>query len=221
MDSLVDFLLNFHGHTPYLVIVGILLLCGLGLPIPEDITLFAGGLLAYYGVTEVWAMIGVALIGVVLGDSIIFWLGAKYGRKLTKKWIFHRLLPDDRLDSVKQKFHARGNKLIFAARFMPGLRAPIFFSSGTLHLPYRVFLFYDGLAALLSVPAIIGAVYYFGDNLEQVVHYIQTAQHGILGVIVAMIVLMAAKWYISHRKMNEGVGGSQGPAQGTEGSNEA
>jgi membrane protein DedA with SNARE-associated domain len=202
MDSLVDFLLNFHGHTPYFIVVGILLLCGLGLPIPEDITLFAGGLLAYYGVTEIWMMIGAALIGVVVGDSIIFFLGHKYGRKITKKGIFHRLLPDDRLDAVKSKFHARGNKLIFAARFMPGLRAPIFFSAGTLHLPYRVFLFYDGLAALLSVPAIIGAVYYFGDHLEQVVRYIQTAQHGILGVIIVMILLMAAKWYISHRKAN-------------------
>jgi membrane protein DedA with SNARE-associated domain len=208
MDSLVDFLLNFHGYTPYFIIVGILLLCGLGLPIPEDITLFAGGLLAYYGVTEVWMMMGVALVGVVLGDSIIFLLGHKYGRKLTKKGFFHRLLPDDRLDAVKEKFHARGNKLIFAARFMPGLRAPIFFSAGTLHLPYRVFLFYDGLAALLSVPAIIGAVYYFGDHLEQVVRYIQTAQHGILGVIIGVILLMAAKWYISHRKTDVEADGS-------------
>lgn len=106
------------------------------------------------------------------------------------------------------KFHARGNKLIFAARFMPGLRAPIFFSAGTLHLPYRVFLFYDGLAALLSVPAIIGAVYYFGDHLEQVVRYIQTAQHGILGVIIVMILLMAAKWFISHRKTSAEADGS-------------
>ncbi len=204
MDSLVDFLLNFYGYTPYFVLLGILLLCGLGLPIPEDITLFAGGLLAYYGVTDVWAMMGVALFGVILGDSIIFWLGAKYGRKLTKKWIFHRLLPDDRLDAVKEKFHARGNKLIFAARFMPGLRAPIFFSAGILHLPYRVFLFYDGVAALLSVPAIIGAVYYFGDNLEQVIRYVQTAQHGILGGIVVVILLMVAKWYFSNRKSSQG-----------------
>lgn len=208
MDSLVDFLLNFHGYTPYFIVVGILLLCGLGLPIPEDITLFAGGLLAYYGVTEVWMMMGVALVGVILGDSIIFLLGHKFGRKITKKGIFHRLLPDDRLDAVKVKFHARGNKLIFAARFMPGLRAPIFFSAGTLHLPYRVFLFYDGLAALLSVPAIIGAVYYFGDHLEQVVRYIQTAQHGILGVIIVMILLMAAKWFISHRKTSAEADGS-------------
>src|SRR3954451_23738801 len=116
MEHLVDFLLNFYGPTPYFLILGILLACGLGLPIPEDITLFAAGLLAYYGVSDLYGMIAISLLGVLIGDSIIFWLGAKYGRKLTKKWFFHKLLPDDRLDAVKKRLHQRGNKLIFAAR---------------------------------------------------------------------------------------------------------
>src|SRR6185312_16263354 len=165
MDHLVDFLLNFYGPTPYFLILGILLACGLGLPVPEDITLFAAGLLCYYGLTNLWIMIAVAFLGVIFGDSIIFFLGHRVGRKLTKRWLFHKLLPDDRLTAVQHRFHQKGNKLIFAARFMPGLRAPIFFSAGTLHLPVRVFWFYDGLAALVSVPAIILAVYYFGDEL--------------------------------------------------------
>ena len=70
MDLLVDFLLNFYGPTPYLLIFGILLLCGFGLPIPEDITLFAGGLLAYYGVVDLSVMTFVAFLGVMVGDSV-------------------------------------------------------------------------------------------------------------------------------------------------------
>jgi membrane protein DedA with SNARE-associated domain len=204
MDRLVDFLLNFYGPTPYFLIVGILLLCGLGLPIPEDITLFAAGLLSYYGVTNVWLMIAIALVGVTVGDSIIYFLGYHFGRKLTKKWIFHKLLPDDRLAAVQAKFRRRGNKLIFAARFMPGLRAPIFFSAGTLHLPYRVFLFYDGGAALISVPLIIGAVYFFGDELDHVVRVIQRVEHSLLVVIIAAVLAILAKWYITHRKLSRG-----------------
>lgn len=203
MDRLVDFLLNFHGPTPYFLIFGILLLCGLGLPIPEDITLFAAGLLSYYGLTNLWVAIVVSYFGVLIGDSIVFALGAHYGRKLTKKWIFHKLLPDERLNAVRVKFHKRGNKLIFAARFMPGLRAPIFFSAGTLHLPYRIFLFYDGLAALLSVPTIVGAVYYFGDHLDHVVRVIQRIEHGIVLVIIGLILAGAGKWYITHRRLKK------------------
>jgi membrane protein DedA with SNARE-associated domain len=201
MDRLLDFLLNFHGPTPYFVIFGILLGCGIGLPLPEDIILLTAGLLAYYGLTNVWLTIVVGLLGVTLGDTLIFWLGSHYGRRITKKWFFHKLLPDDRLLAVSRRFKRRGNRLIFAARFMPGLRAPIFFSAGTLHLPYRVFLFYDGMAALLSVPLIVGAVYYFGDNLDQVVQSIQRFEHGIVLVIAALMMIMFGKWYVTHRKL--------------------
>jgi membrane protein DedA with SNARE-associated domain len=201
MDRLVDFLLNFYGPTPYFLILGILLACGVGLPIPEDITLFAAGLLCYYGLTSLPLMIGVALLGVMGGDSLIFYLGHHFGRKLTKKWLFHKLLPDDRLLAVQNKFAKRGNKLIFAARFMPGLRAPIYFSAGTLHLSPRVFWFYDGMAALISVPLIIGAVYYFGDELDKVVRVIQRIEHGIVFVLAAVVILIACKWYVTHRRL--------------------
>jgi membrane protein DedA with SNARE-associated domain len=206
MDRIIDFLLNFYGPTPYLLIFGILLICGLGLPIPEDVTLFAAGLASYYGLTNLWVMIAICFLGVILGDSIIFLLGAKYGRKLTKKWFFHKLLPDERLNAVGAQFRKRGNRLIFAARFMPGLRAPIFFSAGTLHLPYRVFLFYDGLAALLSVPAIVGAVYYFGDDLDKVVRVIQRIEHSIVFVIIGVVLTILGKWYITHRRLKKANG---------------
>lgn len=206
MESLIDFLLNFNGPAPYFMIFGILLACGLGLPIPEDITLFAAGLVAYYGLTDLTLTIVVSFAGVILGDSLIFYLGAHYGRRLTKKWFFHKLLPDERLDAVKARFHKSGNQLIFVARFMPGLRAPIYFSAGTLHLPYRVFLFYDVCAALISVPVIIGAVYVFGDQLAKVVRVIQRVEHGIFVVIAIFILAVLAKWYVTHRKLRQNEG---------------
>ena len=203
MDRIIDILLALQGPTPYFLILGILFLCGLGLPIPEDITLFAGGLSAYYGLTELWLVIAISYFGVIVGDSVIFLLGAVYGRKLTKKWLFHKLLPDERLNAVSSKFRKEGNKLIFVARFMPGLRAPIYFSAGTLHLPYRVFIFYDGVAALLSVPTIIGAVYYFGDELDRVVRVIQKVEHSIFLLIMIVVLAVCAKWYITHRRLRK------------------
>lgn len=201
MDQLVDFLLNFYGPTPYFLILGMLMLCGLGLPIPEDVTLIAAGVLCYYGMTNLGTMIGVALFGVMLGDTLVFFLGHHFGRRLTRKWLFHKLLPDDRLYAVQKKFHRRGNKLIFAARFMPGLRAPIFFSAGTLHLPFRIFWFYDGLAAMISVPLIIGAVYYFGDQVDHVVRAVRRFEHGVFFVLLVIIGTIVGKWYITHRKL--------------------
>jgi membrane protein DedA with SNARE-associated domain len=202
-QQFLDFLLQFSSSTIYFVIFGILLACGTGLPVPEDLTLIMAGIAAYYGLVSVAGAIIVAYLGVLIGDSTMYYLGAHFGRRLTKKWIFHKLLPDDRLNSVQKKFRARGNSLIFAARFMPGFRAPVFFCAGTLHLPYRVFLFYDGLAALLSVPVIIGLVVIFGDHIEKVIRVIQNAEHGILAVFVLLALVMTVHWYNGHRKLRK------------------
>jgi membrane protein DedA with SNARE-associated domain len=212
MDLIVDYLLNFYGLTPYLIIFGILLVCGLGVPIPEDVTLFAAGLIAYYGVSDLTTMIIVSLVGVMVGDSLIFFLGAKYGRRITRRGIFSKLLPASTLDAVGQKFRERGNSLLFLARFMPGLRAPVFFSAGTLHVPFRTFFFYDGSAALLSVPAIVGAVYYFGDDLDRVVRTIQRLEYSIIGAIVLVAAVLFYKWMSNRRKKRVNQAGSKKPS---------
>jgi membrane protein DedA with SNARE-associated domain len=199
MDQLVDFLFHLPGPLPYLLVFGVLIACGLGVPLPEDIILITGGLGCYYGLMDVGLTIAISMVGVLGGDSIIFFLGHKYGRALTKKWIFHKLLPDERLAEVRRRFHKRGNALIFTARFLPGLRAPIFFSAGTLHLPYRVFLLYDGLAALISVPAIVGLVYYFGDEIDWIIRQIQRVEHGIALAIACLGAAFLAKRYLKNR----------------------
>jgi membrane protein DedA with SNARE-associated domain len=200
MNAFVDLLLRLDGPMPYVFIFLILLACGLGLPMPEDIILIAGGLAAYYEVTSLWATILVSYAGVLIGDGIIFYLGYTYGPRVTKIWFFRKLLAPKTLEHMKDRLAKSGYPLIFFARFMPGLRAPIFFTAGTLHLPFRVFLFFDGLAALLSVPLIVYVVYRFGDQLERVVKVIKRVEHGIVACIVLGIVVAAGRWYVVRRK---------------------
>lgn len=189
------------GPVGYLIIFGILLACGLGIPIPEDLSLIAGGYISYKGYTNVHIMFVVSMIGVLLGDSIIFWLGKNYGPRLAKKWFFKKILSPQRLALVSQKLQKQGSKIIFAARFMPGFRAPVYFSAGTLGYSYKVFLFYDGLAAILSVPAIIYSVYFFGDQIEEAVGWIKRVEHGIILVITTILCIVLVKWLINRRRL--------------------
>ncbi|MCC7441355.1 MAG: DedA family protein [Bdellovibrionales bacterium] len=202
MDWLVDMLTQFSGPLAiYLSIFLILLACGFGLPIPEDVTLFAAGYIAYMGEANVWVTIFVCFAGVMFGDSAIFLLGRKYGRKLANRWLFRKVLSPERLDYVQSQLHRRGNKVVFMARFMPGMRAAIYFSAGTLKLPPRVFFTYDGLAAVLSVPAIVYSVFYFGAEVDSIIRVIKRVQFGIFGLIGAIILVFVAKWYLGRRKL--------------------
>ena len=201
MNLIVDFLIDYaNGPIPYLAIFLILLACGLGIPIPEDITLFAAGILTYYGVCDVWTMIGVCLLGVMIGDTFVFWLGHHFGRRLLKKWPFRLFLDESKIEGVRQKLHKNAGKFLFAARFMPGVRSTIFFTTGLLHLPFKNLLIYDGLAALISVPAIVFSVYYFGDLLEHVIQMIKKVEGGILAVIIMAILFFVIRHFYKKKK---------------------
>lgn len=199
MDLIIDFLID-HPELALPSIFLILLACGLGVPIPEDITLFAAGVAAYYGICDIWTTIAVALLGVLIGDSFIFWLGHHYGRKLLKKRPFRYFLDETKIESIRDRLHHHGGKLLFSARFMPGLRSTIFFASGLLHFPYRKLLIYDGGAALISVPAIVYAVYYFGDILELAIKWIKKVEGGIVAVIVVAILFFVFQYWRKRHK---------------------
>lgn len=201
VETLYGFLMAYnHGPAPYLIVFGILLACGFGLPVPEDIVLFSAALMSYYGAADLHWMIVVCFLGVMTGDSAVFVIGSLYGRRLRKFPLFKRFLPPSRLKHVRRKLHEQGNRVIFAARFMPGLRTPVFFTSGMLHLPFRVFFFFDGLAALISVPTIVFTVFYFGDHLEKVIRVIKRVQFGVIGTIIAIFFLLWLKSRWAHKK---------------------
>ncbi len=191
------------GPVPYLIVFFLLLACGFGMPMPEDIILFAAGMMSYYGSSDVWVMIAVSFAGVMIGDSCVFTIGSLYGHRLHKTKFVKRMLPPERMKLLRQKLHQEGNKVIFAARFMPGLRTPIFFTAGTLHLPFRVFFFYDGLAALVSVPAIVYSVFFFGSHVDRVIKIIKKIQFGVVGVIVIVVIVLILKSFWNRKKERE------------------
>lgn len=195
MEALLEFLIYLQGPVTYLVAFGVLLACGLGLPIPEDITLFTMGILSYYGLADLKTSIAICLCGVLLGDSVTYFIGRKYGVRLIKRGFFAKIFPPDRMEKTRHLFHKYGNKVILAARFMPGLRAPTYFSAGTLHLPFRVFIFYDGIASLISVPLLIGVIYYFGDHVDRVIQIARKVQNGIAFLITGIVLLLILKHY--------------------------
>ena len=70
-ELLLTNLSQLDGFAAYSAIVGLLLICGLGVPLPEDITLIAAGILASPAVGSIslpGAMIA-GFFGVMIGDA--------------------------------------------------------------------------------------------------------------------------------------------------------
>src|ERR1700690_1779686 len=90
-----------------------LLAAGVGVPLPEDLTLLGAGYLTWRGDAPFWLMWCVGMIGIIAGDNSIYWIGRKLGPRLTRhKWLSHRLTPA-RLQRLENFFARHGAKSIF------------------------------------------------------------------------------------------------------------
>ena len=167
IEQFVELLSNHSILAAHGAVLFVLLLCGLGLPLPEDVVLVTGGALVWLayptepvtvlgmlGRLPVWAMIGTGLVGCLAGDAILFFAGRRFGEHVAKIPLLRRVLSPAKQRRVEALTRRYGRRVVFVSRFMPGLRSPTFFMTGHAGVPYWKFLMYDGLAALISVPQI-------------------------------------------------------------------
>jgi membrane protein DedA with SNARE-associated domain len=192
----------------YVVVFAALFLCGFGLPLPEDIILMAGGILAWRASPLeqatihamlrdeglIW-MIGVGLSGILVGDTIIFLAGRRFGVRVADFRPLRRIITPEKLEKVEKLMRRRGDLVVVLARYVPGLRAPTYFTAGHARMPMWEFVLLDGLAALISAPVWVCVGFYFGSNLEAAALEARRFREYILLAVGVVALLLAARWW--------------------------
>ncbi len=193
---MLDFLVGFFTDYGYVAVFSCLILCGLGVPVPEDITLVAGGVIAgLYPEINQHVMFGVGILGVLVGDSTMFLGGRIFGYRIQRIRMFRKILSPRRFSQIQQKFKQYGLGVLFVARFIPGLRSPIFLAAGmSRRIPYHTFLLMDGFAALISVPVWVYIGYFFADNHELLMSYVHDVQSIIFACLGLVLIVVLAIW---------------------------
>ncbi len=191
---------QFMEHAPYIGVFIVLMLTGMGLPLPEDIPLLISGYLCHAGVAHLWLMIPLALVAVVGSDSGLFWMGRRWGHHVTRVPMLKYVLSESSLQRAERAFHRHGGKTLFVMRFVPGVRAAAFFTAGAFKLPFWKLLVFDGLAALISVPAWILLGWYLGEDIDKARAWGRDATGVALGLIILAIAAYAAFHYWRKRR---------------------
>jgi membrane protein DedA with SNARE-associated domain len=198
--DLLQRLITIFAENGYVAVFIALMICGAGLPLPEDITLVAGGVIAGLGYANVHAMFALAMFGVLLGDAAIFMLGHHYGARILQWRFVARVLTPERYAKVQEKFDRYGNRMLFFARFLPGMRTTVYLTAGTTHrVSFLRFLLIDTLAALISVPFWVYLGFFGADNHEWLVKWIQRGQTS-LWVLVGILTLVVLVSWWRHRR---------------------
>lgn len=198
--ELLTQLIEFFSSYGYFAVFGILIACGFGLPVPEDISLVAGGVISGLGYTNPHIMFLVGMAGVLFGDSMVFLVGQRYGEKALKIPFISRLLGPETFEKVQEKFHKYGGWVVFFGRFMPGLRMPIYFTAGTSgKISFLRFFITDGTAALISVPIWVYLGYFFALNLDELMDWVRKSQITVLITISIIIACIFLFFYIKNK----------------------
>jgi membrane protein DedA with SNARE-associated domain len=226
LEHLVEMVGDSSLHVGYAFVFAALVLCGFGLPLPEDIILVAGGVLAWlaspldvataHGMLHdgglVW-MAGVGLAGILAGDSIIFLAGRRFGIRLADFRPLRRIITPEKLEKVEKLMRRRGNVVVVLARYLPGIRAPTYFTAGHARMPYWEFLLFDGAAATLSAPFWVCLGFYFGSDIEAAARQAQRFSHYILGAMVLVVVFLALRWLQGRRAARRAAPRDEGPGE--------
>ena len=195
---------TFFQQFGYAAVFFVLVICGFGIPIPEDVTLVAGGVISGLGYTNVHIMFFVGMAGVLVGDGLMFVLGRIYGTQILRFRPIAKLMPPKRYAQVQQQFDKHGNRVLFVARFIPGLRSPIFLTAGMSgKVSFWQWLIMDGLAALISVPIWIYLGDFGAENRDWLMHKIHQFQNGFMGLVVILTLWLVWFWWRKRQNLLE------------------
>jgi len=187
---------------PYIGAAALFLLCGLGLPLPEELVLLAAGFVCakFPDKAQLLPMMGWCAGAIVVGDMIPFALGKVFGVRLLKlRWV-RFLITKQRLAVFDHWFRRRGDLVIVISRFMPGLRVVAFFTAGAMKMRSTRFLMLDGLGVALIVPLLTWLGFRSAGFIEEAFATVQQVERGLLWAVVGLALALAAWLWIWKRR---------------------
>ena len=187
-------LMPLTQHFPYAGLFILLILGGLGLPLPEDATLMLCGFLLFNGTVKPVPAFLVVYAGLLLADVMIYWFGRTYGDAITGHRWFQKLISQQRLEELKERFRKRGLVYILIDRHIIGIRVQLFLAAGVIKMPLPRFILVDGLSSTLTIALMTGIGYMGGSSLDAIEKNVaRIEQYQALGLIAGLLVYFILK----------------------------
>jgi undecaprenyl-diphosphatase len=198
MTSLVHHILNV---PVWLAILVVFLLPALessvfvGFIFPGETAVVLGGVLSFEHKVALWVVIVAASLGAILGDSVGYYVGRRWGHRLIER-AGGRFIKRSQVDKAVSFVAKRGGPGVFVGRFTTALRVLVPGIAGMAEMRYRTFLTFNasGGIAWSIVFATIG--YVAGNSFASVEKQASTAGLVVIGAIVAVLLLFGLYRYL-------------------------
>ena len=152
IDSVLS---SVPGWVVYLAVFGLPFLEAavlLGFVVPGEAAVVFGGVVAGRGDLSLTLVLVVAIAGAILGDSVGYVVGRRYGQRIQATRLGRRV-GEDRWSRAEDFLRRRGPVAVFVGRFTALLRAMVPGAAGMARMPYRTFLVFNVLGGAVWASA--------------------------------------------------------------------
>ncbi|BFH62581.1 bifunctional DedA family/phosphatase PAP2 family protein [Paenibacillus azoreducens] len=191
-------LVNWLEHYGYLILFVGLFLEMLALPLPGEILMSYAGLLVFQGKLSWFFSILSSGLGAIFGMTLAYWIGSRLGTPFFEKYGSYIHLGTDKLHKVSHWFQKYGNKLIFIAFFIPGVRHITGYFSGVTRISFRKYALFAYSGAFFWTTTFISFGKVLGPKWE-LYHHKFSRYMLIAGFIAAGVVIV----FYLYRKYKE------------------
>jgi membrane protein DedA with SNARE-associated domain len=181
-------------HHGYLALAVIVFLEAIGLPIPAAVALVVAGSAAALHVLSPTTALFVGVVGVLIGDVLLFELGRRSGWALLGILCRVSMNPETCILRSAESFYKRGRLTLVFAKFVPGVNTMAPPLAGSMRMPFLQFLRLDLAGTLVYVLAYGGVGFLFSRILKDILRGFERAGYAL--EIVFLVALMA---YVAYR----------------------
>jgi undecaprenyl-diphosphatase len=160
----------------------------LGFVFPGEIAVILGGVAASRGTVPLWAVIVAAVTGAIVGDSLGYLIGRRWGSHLLRGTIGRlpviRSHLDKHLESAQAYVRRRKGAAVFFGRFTAALRVLVPGLAGMSDVHYPTFLAFNVAGGVLWGTGFAVLGYLAGASYRRVEHIASRFGLGLLALIV-------------------------------------
>ncbi|HEY5111060.1 MAG TPA: DedA family protein [Acidimicrobiales bacterium] len=194
---LVDKIQHFSGGLVYLIVA--LLVFGeaalfIGFVLPGETSVIIAGVVASQGRVNVVVLCALVVVAAIIGDSVGYEVGRRYGERLIKLPIIRKR--HVALERALEGLRRRGATYVFVGRFTAFLRAVMPGLAGMSGLSYRRFLGANALGALVWGVSFTLLGFFAGSALTSIEKYSGWAGLTVLVLVITFVVT----WHYTRKR---------------------
>ena len=191
--TLLNWAISSLQSFGYFALSFLLILGSIGLPLPEEPLLLLSGYLSSVGFFKFPFVLIAAILGIVIGDNLSYWVARKKGIKFILKYGEIFFIRKRYIKKAEKFFKNHGGKAVFLSRFIIGFRffGPIF--AGVSKMKWSRFQIYDLIGIFVWVPIITLVGYVFGTNVSLIMKSLDNFGHLVFALILIFITFFLTK----------------------------